>query len=78
MEPEAVEELLLKEFSAVDEDTVETYVWGPEDPDGYFGKFVSEAELKADFEEFCKGNGVATAAAPMAPEWKRWIERMGP
>ena len=35
-----------------DDEEIEAYIYGPDDPEDYFAKFADEEELKADFQEF--------------------------
>lgn len=43
------------ETTITDQEEIETYIYGPDNPEDYFSKFESEQELVADFEEFLKG-----------------------
>jgi hypothetical protein len=43
------------ETTITDLEEIETYVYGPDDPEDYFSKFADEKELVMDFEEFLKG-----------------------
>lgn len=38
-----------------DQEELETYINGPDDPVDYFSKFASEAELLEDFDTFLGG-----------------------
>jgi hypothetical protein len=38
-----------------DQEEIETYIYGPDDPADYFSKFADAEELKGDFQEFLKG-----------------------
>ncbi len=43
------------EATITDQEEIETYINGPDDPEGYFSKFDSEAELTSDFKQFLSG-----------------------
>lgn len=62
-------------FPEAEQDDIDTYIEGPDDPEDYFSKIEGQDELTADFKEFLAG---APAAPPAATNvYDYFAEKLG-
>jgi hypothetical protein len=71
--PEEAMGILIAEFPHDDSEDLETYVYGPDEPENYFAKMAGPQEIISDYEEFRKGlepMGSTEVPASMESDWR--------